>query len=344
MMKLKPMQKHSIFLLFIGALFLLSGCSSSKGEKTTFSNPILSEGPDPFVYQHTDGFYYCMVTRGDRLTLWKTNDFTDLKDKQHSDIWFPPDKGPNSSNIWAPEIHYLDGDWYIYYTATDRAEPTDNNRGVFVLRNQTENPLNDNWDDLGQLKTPLPGIDGSVFEFRNNRYFLYSPYVDNQSGIMIARMKSPFELETPASLLGLPMHDWEKTDDREIMEGPQFLEGPGNKVFIIYSAGACWDNNYGLGILTANKDADLLDHRSWSRSSKQVFGFSEKNSVYGPGHNCFTQSPSGNEDWIVYHAKPAASDQCSNRSTRAQQFSWDKNGEPVFGIPYALDNKLKAPR
>jgi hypothetical protein len=35
-------------------------------------------------------------------------------------VWNPPEKdGPNSRQIWAPEIHHLEGRWYIYYAADD---------------------------------------------------------------------------------------------------------------------------------------------------------------------------------------------------------------------------------
>jgi len=309
-----------------------------------FSNPILNEGPDPYVYLHTDGFYYCMVTRGNKLTLWKTRDFTQLKTAETKDIWFPPAKGPNSTCIWAPEIHHINGDWYIYYSACDIENENDLTRGVFVLRNASDNPFDDCWEDLGKIETVYPGIDGHVFEFKNERYFIYSPYIGFQSGIMIAKMNSPTEIQQPATLIGLPIYEWEKTGDREILEGPQFLEGPKDRVFLIYSASACWDDNYGLSYFSADKNADLLDPLSWSRANHQVFEQCPDSSVFGPGHNCFTVSPDGKENWIVYHAKAASSNECSGRSTRAQKFTWNTNGEPQFGKPYSTAAKLECPQ
>ncbi len=323
-------------------------CSICPGEKRIndqeyFSNPILESGADPFVYHHSDGSYYCMVTRGNRLVLWKTKSFTDLSDAASKTIWFSPESGPNSSSIWAPEIHFINEAWYIYYTACDKNNQGDHSRFVFVLRNISKDPFSGNWDDLGKIETDYPGIDGSVFEYKGNYYFLYSPYIKNQSGLIIARMNSPLEIEKPLTLLALPKYEWEKTGNREILEGPQFLFGPGDEVFIIYSAAACWDDNYGLGMLSVKKDADLLDSVSWTRSDKQVFKQCPDNSVYGPGHNCFTKSPDGKEDWIVYHAKKSSSNQCSGRSMRAQPFTWDKNGRPVFGGPVSIDTRLKNP-
>ncbi len=65
------------------------------------------------------------------------------------------------------------------------------------------------------------------------------------------------------------------------MEGPQFLEGPGDKIFIVYSASACWDNNYGLGMFSAKKGLDILDPLSWKRSEKQVFSQCPDSNVFG---------------------------------------------------------------
>lgn len=175
--------KLKIFSLLVLLIIVCSNCGNTgkKESNRYFSNPVLESGPDPFVYQHTDGFYYCMVTRGSRLSLWKAKSFTDLASSEAKDIWFPPETGPNSSNIWAPEIHFIKGSWYIYYTACDKSNQGDQSRYVFVLRNTSQDPLAGTWEDLGKIDTEYPGIDGDVFEYKGNYYFLYSPYVKNQS-------------------------------------------------------------------------------------------------------------------------------------------------------------------
>jgi GH43 family beta-xylosidase len=33
-------------------------------------------------------------------------------------VWRKPDSGPMSQLIWAPELHEIDGKWYIYFAAT----------------------------------------------------------------------------------------------------------------------------------------------------------------------------------------------------------------------------------
>jgi GH43 family beta-xylosidase len=215
---------------FLGiSLMLIHGYASSPPDGY-FANPILAAGPDPYVHLHTDGYYYTMVTVGDRLKIWKSKSFTDLADAESKVVWNKPDTGPNSCCIWAPELHFIDNAWYIYYTATDGSNPVDASRYVFVMRNENADPLSDGWEDLGRINTAKPGIDGQVFEYKGQRYFVYSPYVGHQSGLSIAKMSSPWTIMQPETLLGLPIYDWEKTPPREIMEGPQFLEGPEDKI------------------------------------------------------------------------------------------------------------------
>ncbi len=77
---------------------------------------------------------------------------------------------------------------------------------------------------------------------------------------------------------------------------------------------------------------------------QRVFDQSPENSVYAPGHNSFFKSPDGKEDWILYHANSEPSQGCGRyRSPRAQQFTWDADGKPVFGEPIKTGIPIKSP-
>lgn len=57
--------------------------------------------------------------------------------------------------------------------------------------------------------------------------------------------------------------------------------------------------------------------------------------VYVTVHNCFTVSPDGQEDWIVYHALlyPGADE--ALHSMYVQKFDWFTDGTPNLGRPVA---------
>jgi GH43 family beta-xylosidase len=65
--------------------------------------------------------------------------------------------------------------------------------------------------------------------------------------------------------------------------------------------------------------------------------------VWGTGHNGFTTSPDGRENWLLYHAKATADGKCEGRSARAQRFGWRADGSPDFGVPAALATPQPVP-
>lgn len=314
-----------------------------QGNEDSFTNPLLPSGADPWAI-YKDGFYFYTHTLGDRISIWKTDRLTRLQEASVKTVWIAPSSGLNSKHIWAPELHSINGKWYLYYTATNDENPGDDTRYVFVLENTAADPLEGSWVDKGRVNTEHSGLDGSVFAYEGIRYFLYSAYVGPQSVLVIARMKDPWTLEGDQVVIATPTYDWEKKGGREILEGPQFLEGVEGKVFIIYSASACWSDEYALGMLTASGNADLRDAASWEKSPVPVFSLSPANNVYAPGHNSFFKSPDGSEDWILYHANTGPGQGCDQRrSPRAQKFSWEKDGTPSFGEPVKAGEILSAP-
>jgi GH43 family beta-xylosidase len=317
--------------------------SAQPASARTFRNPLRADGPDPWIAQH-NGTYYYTNTTGGNLTIWKSGKLSEAGRGTGRVVWTPPATGPNSYEIWAPELHWLDGKWYIYYTATDKANFGDQTRYVFVLENPSPDPTTGTWADKGRLNTRYPGLDGSVFEHGGRRYFLYSAYVGLQSVLCIAPMRTPWALATEReAIIARPTHDWEKGGGRQILEGPEFLAGRRGQLFVVYSASACWDDNYCLGLLTAAPGADPLQPESWVKAAQPVFRPSARNRVYGTGHNGFATSPDGRENWLVYHAKTAADGKCAGRSSRLQRFSWTPDGRPDFGEPAPLNAPQPTP-
>jgi len=125
----------------------------------------------------------------------------------------------------------------------------------------------------------------------------------------------------------------------DVNEGPEVLQHDG-KIFLIYSASACWTDYYSLGMLTADSGSNLLDAASWKKSSQPVFQQSLQSRVYAPGHNSFFKSPDG-RDWILYHANLASGQGCGwHRAPRAQPFTWNADGAPNFGRPIATGTPI----
>ncbi|MEI2281469.1 family 43 glycosylhydrolase [Paenibacillus polysaccharolyticus] len=310
----------------------------------TFTNPMLEQRADPWVYRHTDGYYYfsASVPAFDRIEIRRATTLESLRDAEPVTAWTKRETGPMSANIWAPEIHFIDGKWYIYYAA---AHTSETNEGLFdhrmyVLENDSANPLEGTWEEKGQIRTKWESfaLDATTFEHRGIRYLVWAqkdPSIDGNSNLYICEMENPWTLRGEQVMITTPEYDWEIIGFK-VNEGAAVLHRNG-RLFISYSASAT-NHHYCMGLLTADEDADLLDPASWEKSPKPVFQTCEKNGQYGPGHNSFTVSPDGKTDILIYHArnyKEIEGDPLydPNRHARAQVIHWNEDGTPNFGIP-----------
>ena len=82
----------------------------------------IAQRADPYVYRHTDGTYYftASVPSYDGIVLRKSNVLEELAQAEEKMIWKKHESGPMSYHIWAPELHYLFGKWYIYFAAGEK--------------------------------------------------------------------------------------------------------------------------------------------------------------------------------------------------------------------------------
>ncbi|HYF29585.1 MAG TPA: glycoside hydrolase family 43 protein [Chitinophagaceae bacterium] len=315
---------------------------------TTFTNPLLNSGPDPWIVKK-DSFYYYTHTLGNRIAVWKTKQVSALSSAPTQTVWSAPSTGPNSRNIWAPELHYINNKWYAYYTAG--ASPDLATQRTFVLENANADPLTGTWTDKGQIRDAAAdffAIDGTVFTYNGNNYFTWSGHAsatDNMQRIYIARMSDPWTLATPRTLISSPQHAWETNGaPPAVNEGPQYLKNAAGKVFIVYSASGCWTDDYALGLLTLADGGDPLNPAHWTKSPTPVFVKKPASGAYGPGHNSFFKSADGTEDWILYHANPNAGQGCGDfRNPRMQKFTWNADGTPNFGEPVSTGVKIQKP-
>lgn len=308
-----------------------------------YINPLVEQRADPWVYKHTDGYYYftASVPEYDRIEVRRATTIQELPEAQPVVVWYKHEFGPMSTNIWAPEIHFIDGKWYIYFAAT---HTTETKGGVFdhrmyVLENESSNPMEGTWNEKGQVITAWESfaLDATSFEHQGVQYYVWAqkdPNIPGNSNLYISKMCNPWTLTGPQSMISTPEHPWEIIGYK-VNEGPAALKRNG-RVFITFSCSAT-DFNYCMGMLVANEDSDLLSASSWTKWPDPVFQSSDENGLYGPGHNSFTVNEYG-EDVIIYHArnyKEIIGDPLydPNRHTRAQVFHWNEDGLPDFGAP-----------
>ena len=311
----------------------------------TFTNPLLSSGPDPWVIQKDTNYYYTH-TVGDRLVLYRTSKMSELGKAAPATVWVPSPGTAYAHNVWAPELHYLDGKWYLYFAADDGNNP---NHRMYVLENASADPMVGTWTFRGKITDPTDkwAIDGTVFTHNGQRYFIWSGWEGNinvRQDLYIARMSSPTAIAGERVRIATPTHDWERIGDPDINEAPAILRNSAGTVFLTYSASGCWTDDYSIGMMTLRNGGDPMNPSDWTKRATPVFTKKGENNAYGPGHNTFFKSRSGTEDWMLYHANSLAGQGCSNsRNPRMQQISWNTDGTPNFGEPVRTNFPITKP-
>jgi GH43 family beta-xylosidase len=312
------------------ALGFLAACAvfAATAAAQTFTNPI-GNGADPWVLKH-EGQYLMCQSGGGGIRVAKAAKLEDIARSPRKDVWKAPATGAWSKELWAPELHRLDGKWYVYVAADDGDNA---NHRMYVLEGDSQDPQG-TYTFKGKIaaKTDRWAIDGSVLTLEGKNYFVWSGWAGAENvkqDIYIAAMSNPWTISGERVRISTPDRDWEKRGGSPaINEGPQPLTR-GGETFIIYSASGSWSDFYCLGRLQL-MGKDPLDSASWSKHPQPVF--SPTDEVFGPGHCSFTKSPDGNEDWIVYHAAVEAGAGWT-RNIRIQRFAWDGKGIPFFGSP-----------
>ncbi|MBN2234121.1 MAG: family 43 glycosylhydrolase [Opitutales bacterium] len=306
--------------------------------------PLIEQRADPFIWKHTDGSYYftASIPLYDGIELRRAETISGLVEAEARIIWKKPDAGPWSELIWAPEVHHLDGCWYIYFAASHTREIKDGlfQHRMYAIACRDKDPMAGKWEGPVRIDSGLDTfcLDATVFRQGDALYYLWAqkhPDIEGNSNLYLARMKDPLNLETAPVMLSKPEYNWE-TRGFSVNEGPGILRH-GARIFITYSASAT-DENYAVGLLWADANANLLDPESWSKSREPVFRSCPEHRVYGPGHNSFTRSEDGQEDVLVYHARTyteIVGDPLwdPNRHTFVKRVQWSEDGFPDFGRP-----------
>ncbi len=307
-----------------------------------YNEPWILQRADPYVYKHTDGWYYftASVPAYDGICLRRAKSLAELPQAEEVEVWHKHEEGPMSIHIWAPELYYLDGKWYIYYAGGDK----DDVWAIrpYVLECEGSDPLKDPWKELGKMKRAPEdefsfeafSLDATVFENKGEYYYVWAEKVGvgkQISNLYIAKMEHPHQLKTVQVLLTTPDYDWERIGFW-VNEGPAVIKH-GNKLFLTYSASETGEH-YCMGMLTADMDADLLDPLSWKKERYPVLETDASKNIFGPGHNSFTTDEEGN-DIMVYHLRTEAKIEGNplynpNRHASLMKIRWDDEGRPVF--------------
>ncbi len=337
---------YQTLLLAIVAL-ALTFVPDARADAGMFANPI-AIGADPWIVRHEGSYYWCQSENDLGVAICKSGTPVALGERHV--VWRAPGKGPYSKQIWAPELHFLDGRWYIYVAASNGANA---NHRMIVLESATDDTLSGytfkaelyTGDNIAKKTKNRWAIDGTVLTLHGKRYFIWSGWkgVRDEQWLYAAPMSNPWTISgNRVRLCDNDDHLWERVGEtdggRGLNEGPQILQH-GGRTFLIYSASGSWQPSYKLGLLELIGD-DPLKPSAWRKHPKPVFSPTDK--TFGVGHGSFTTSPDGTQFWHVYHAKRERASGWA-RDIFAQPFTWTADGFPDFGTPVAPGEPVAMP-
>jgi GH43 family beta-xylosidase len=334
-------------LIVVTGIVALTRPATAVQTAPPFVGTLIEQRADSQISKH-DGYYYFTgtVPEYDRIVLRRSRTLQGLATAPEVVIWRKHATGEMASQIWAPEIHFIDDQWYIYFTAGHKPNIWDIR--MYVLEAIGHNPLTASWTEKGQIVTGIGAgtfaLDASLFveKHTGKRYLTWAekPAANSpiNTNIYIAELgANPWTIAGTPTMISSPTLPWE-TVGFKVNEGPTVLQHD-ERLFLTYSASAT-DAHYCLGMLTAKAESDLLDPASWTKSPRPVFATDAAAGQYGPGHNSFTKAEDGRTDMLVYHDRnyrDIVGDPLNdpNRRTRVQPFTWNADGTPHFGTPVA---------
>ena len=321
---------------------------------TAYTDPFIPERADPYVMRAPDGTFYFTasypaygdVNHGyDRIILRKSDTVAGLALAEEKAIWHAHESGIMSRHIWAPELHFIGGRWYVFFAAGNSDDVW--HIRPYVLRCDGDDPYNDSWTEMGRMQSAAGdgtsfnsfSLDMTYFEHKG-RHFLIWAEIIGDSSLFMAEINpaEPWRLISHPILLTKPEYDWEKIRFR-VNEGAAVLKTE-DKVYVFFSASGT-GSEYCIGRLSADTDADLMNKSSWEKLPCPVLSTEDLIGESGPGHNSFVVDEKG-DLLIVYHARPMShlEEKCGTfaedplydpcRHARIRKVNFDTDGVPVL--------------
>lgn len=268
-------------------------------------NPVLKNDParkdrtaDPHVLYH-EGKYYHTYTANDRLYVAEVASLAEFDGEGRIDHLVCD--VCELEKCFAPELHFLDGDFYIYAAPSRQGS---DEHFVFVYKSVDKTPTG-RFEPIGTVDGigEKWSIDATVFEYRGTRYMVFTTC----KTIYIAKMKSPTALDGAPVAIKVPEYAWERQMS-DVVEGPAVIFD-GETPVLVYSASDSKCDEYCLGMMRM-EGSDPLSPIAWRPHPHPILTKEEK--MFGPGHCSFTEMEG--ELVCVYHANLVSGSGWSGRS------------------------------
>ena len=277
-------------------------------------------GQDPWVVAYDGSLLLVQSAAGNRrIVIKRFRDLDHMDRNVETVIWAPSGLSGQGRQMWAPELHEIDGRWYVYFTASDGQRA--NHRMYALVADDPFGP----YRALGPVGDPVHdvwAIDLTVFTHDGRLHAIWSGWEGPNDGfpqnLYIAPMANPWTISAERQCLSRPQHGWEMSV-APVNEGPTVLRRPGaGGLFVLYAADASWSQAYKTGILEWT-GGDVADPATWRKHPSPF--------LTDGGHGSIVETADGAR--FVYHRKISGDPGWADREIRSAALTWDVVGRPV---------------
>jgi len=292
---------RKFFLFFFCFVFALSANAQQdtlnplKGDIRVHDPVMIKQGNTYYVF-HT-GFGISVKTSKDRVT-WKKD--SSVFSKNNIPAWFKNDIPDQRGDVWAPDIHYRDGKYHLYYSVSAWMNF---NSGIGYATNVTldRNDPRYKWEDHGMVINYNNGgegvnvIDPNVFVDKDGKVWLI--YGSYKAGLRMVELdrktgrlkKDPSRIFTITTSLG---------EGSFIIKGSEYY-------YIFASRGRCCSGMQSTYQIVMGRAKTITgpylnkEGKSWVDNNYTLF-LAGDSTAPGKGHNGFFTEH--DTTFIVYHA------------------------------------------
>jgi beta-xylosidase len=294
--------------------------------RPTYRNPVYDGYfADPFAFRYGDTYYAVGTGAAEAKSEVSDRDLVfpllrsrDLVSWESAGRALRRPDPALGDTFWAPEILFHDGLFYLYYSAGfgDRRHH---------LRVATSSSPTGPYEDSGVALTHVDdcefAIDPHPFRDRDGRLYLFHArdFLDSVdeagetvrvgTALVVHPLESATRLGTSGRTVLRARADWQRFQADREMYGARYdwhtLEGPAvvlheGRYYCFYSGGRWENESYGVDYAVA--DHVLGPYTDYGDGGGARVLRTRGKDLIGPGHNSIVRGPSGDTDYLVYHA------------------------------------------
>ncbi|MBA7543903.1 Extracellular exo-alpha-(1-_5)-L-arabinofuranosidase ArbA [subsurface metagenome] len=335
--------KNLVWFLYPLLLFVIATGACSQPKKVHIH--------DPVMIKHTDTYY--LFCTGWGISIFSSKDLRDWNYQgrvfKEPPMWAKKDVPGFKGHIWAPDIAYRNGKYYLYYSVSAFGKNT-SCIGVVINTTLDQDDPEYKWEDHGMVVQSVPGRDlwnaidpNLILDEEGDPWLTFGSF---WQGLKLVKLqKSMLQIEIPEQWYTIAKrHRDPNTSD--IDPGDGAVEAPfifrKNDYYYLFASFdfCCRGVNSNYKIMVGRSDSitgPYLDKNGMDMFHGGGTPVLEGDERFpGVGHNSVYTFDG--TDYLIFHAYDAANN--GEPKLRIVELNWDKSGWPLIKPFSELDCKI----